>query len=153
MKMKPTINAIIFCWRWVVITAFFLTVLLNSFNANAQVGYTYDKAGNRVSCYILKVSSAFGDLEEELIEHPLANREIRLYPNPTKGQLIIEITNGDDKENYTIRLFNMSGQQILEKQRTGNGSFEFNIEDQASGTYILILQSADGSTHYKIIKT
>lgn len=149
--MKPRTKAAFTLLRAMLLTALF--AFFSESTACAQVGYTYDKAGNRISCYILKVSSASVDEEDELIEHPLANREVRLYPNPTKGQLTLEIANGDDDEVYTIKLYNMSGRQLLEKQRTGNGSFDLNIEDQASGAYILILHSADGKTHYKIIKT
>lgn len=134
-------------------TLFLVVIIaLNFKTSNAQVGYTYDKAGNRTACYTLKLASAAGSPEED-VEHSIGQREIRLHPNPTKGELILQISNGDDEEVYTVDLYNMSGQQILQQRRKGNGSFKLDITQQPDGTYILILHSSDGKTHYKIIKT
>lgn len=129
-----------------------LILFLSGHTVSAQVGYTYDKAGNRISCYILKMASAGIQQQEELVEHFAGPREVKLHPNPTKGQLILSINGGEDEEDYNISLFNMSGHLLLQQQRTGNGTFEMNIENQPSGTYILILATKEDKIHYKIIK-
>jgi hypothetical protein len=134
-------------------TLFLMVIItLSSQTSNAQVGYTYDKAGNRISCYVLKMASAGEKQQEEIVEHFAGQREIALYPNPTKGHLILNIANGEEEETYFISLFNMSGHLLLQQQRTGNGTFEMNIENQPSGTYILILATKEDKIHYKIIK-
>lgn len=137
-----------------ILRALFLVVItvLSSNTAFAQVGYTYDKAGNRISCYILKMASAKDIGQEDLVEHFAGQREVKLHPNPTKGHLILNISGGENEEDYNISLFNMSGQQLLHQQRTGNGSLEMDIENQPSGTYILILTTKEDKIHYKIIK-
>lgn len=134
-------------------TLFLMVIItLSSQTSNAQVGYTYDKAGNRISCYVLKMASAGETQQEEIVEHFAGPREVKLHPNPTKGHLILNISGGEDEEDYNISLFNMAGHLLLQQQRTGNGSFEMNIENQPSGTYILILATKEDKIHYKIIK-
>jgi len=112
-------------------------------------GFSYSATG--ANKFIARIGEGIATVD--LTEHQYSQGEIKLYPNPTKGQLILSINNGEENKLYSIKLYNMAGQQILEKHRRGNGSFNINIERHPSGTYILILSMIDGNIHYKITKT
>lgn len=133
---------------WLTLFCFFFNQ-----SVSGQIGYVYDSAGNRVSCYILKVSSQADIINDEMIvEHDVGSREIKLYPNPTKGLLFLNVANGEDDEKYSLTLFSLSGQKLLEQRHAGNGAFSINVEGFPSGTYILRLKTNDAQIHYKIIK-
>ena len=58
------------------------------------IAFTYDKAGNRIErkTFLLKSSSASENEPEQLFEDSLADQEIRIYPNPTEGHLMVSIS-------------------------------------------------------------
>lgn len=122
--------------------------------SNFQLQYGYDLAGNRTSVGIHEISiKAESVLDENpLAEHFFGPREIKVYPNPTRGDLNIEILNGDDDEEYLYMVFDMNGRKIMEYSNTGNGTVPLNLHGQNSGTYVVIVRTTDGNLQYKIIK-
>lgn len=70
------------------------------------------------------------------IENPVEiNNNIKLYPNPTTGNLTIKIP--ENTYNYTISLYNQAGICILKEQNTNS----LDLSSYPSGIYILQLQS------------
>ena len=80
--------------------------------------------------------------------------EVSLYPNPTSGQFVLEVSQSTDPI-QGIRLFSSNGQLILE-QKLDSEQYEFRLEldmgDVASGLYHLQLQSDAGTLSKKIRK-
>lgn len=80
----------------------------------------------------------------------LNDRDICIYPNPTEGQLTVEIT-GDGACRFDI--YNISGQQVL-TTNSGPGRVVLDISSQPKGLYILCVTTenhGDSST-WKIVK-
>lgn len=84
------------------------TIFCSSFGQN--VSYAYDEAGNRVKREIVLQTRAAEESTNESYSEMLNDRDIRIYPNPTEGQLTVEIT-GDGACRFDI--YNISGQQVL----------------------------------------
>jgi len=61
---------------------------------------------------------------------------MNLYPNPTNGQLIIELNNLPT-ENYQIRIFNTIGEVVYEKQMTREIKQIFDLSHFSNGLYYI----------------
>lgn len=103
----------------------------SSFGQN--VSYAYDEAGNRVKREIVLQTRAAEEFTNESYSEMLEDRGIRIYPNPTEGQLTVEIT-GDGACRFDI--YNISGQQVL-TTNSGPGRVALDISSQPKGLYIL----------------
>jgi hypothetical protein len=123
--------------------------------AAGTISYTYDVAGNRISrtYKVLAAVQMKKQLEEPvpIEEEKVGDRTIRIYPNPTKGALGVEILGGDDKEKIRIQLYNMKGSQI-QNLPVYSGLNTVNMFDCAAGMYVLRLVSEKETIEYKIIK-
>ena len=130
---------------------YYLLLLLTgiAFNVFSQnISFSYDADGNMVSRYTFTLRSAqveqIDEVElktktepEEIFSVELANRQITIYPNPTQGEIYVEITSLNPEEENFMRLFDSSGRLIetkkIESERTyltifGNaGIYLFNI--------------------------
>jgi hypothetical protein len=126
-----------------------------SFGQSKVIEYSYDKAGNRTHRYVITLSSntlMSAQIDIPPLEHNLGPLEIKIFPNPTRGQLLVEVQNGDDESKYTFYLYDISGKLMIEESIKGNGSQPLNLSSFNPGTYILILKTPDEKMEYKIIK-
>lgn len=124
------------------------TIFCSSFGQN--VSYAYDEAGNRVKREIVLQTRAAEESTNESYSEMLNDRDIRIYPNPTKGQLTVEVT-GEGTCQFDI--YNISGQQVLTTQ-SSSIRVSLDISSQPNGLYILRITTGEGghSTAWKIIK-
>lgn len=114
------------------------TIFCSSFGQN--VSYAYDEAGNRVKREIVLQTRAAEESTNESYSEMLNDRGIRIYPNPTEGQLTVEIT-GDGACRFDI--YNISGQQVL-TTNSGPGRVVLDISSQPKGLYILRVTTENG---------
>lgn len=118
--------------------------------------FTYDASGNRTERVIdltksaeITASSSTAN-EEKLFEAKLANLEIRIYPNPTKGVLKVEIPDiGDIKP--TLVVYNLQGKQLVHKT-VSNQISTINLSGHPAGMYIMKIVNGQESLDWKIIK-
>ena len=76
-----------------------------------------------------------------------------LFPNPTTGKFILELTNEPDIKGVDVELFNLFGQKILTQTLYAGRRHSFSIEEQQSGIYLFRI-SINGATEIrKIIKS
>jgi YD repeat-containing protein len=134
--------------------------------SNAQnVTYGYDAAGNRISRTIVMQTSSFrsATIEEEEEEEEkeeeeatayseiLSEVQIKIYPNPTKGLLHVEIQNLPPDVTARIALYQLSGKLLILKEDV-TYSTEIDITGQPTGTYLLKIVAGKEQTEWKIIK-
>lgn len=84
-------------------------------------------------------------------EETFADYRVRIYPNPTKGHLKVEVAQPEPQIDINITLYNASGVDILE-YKTVQSSFDINISDEVSGIYIMKIKIGEWCTEWKIIK-
>ena len=127
-------------------------------HADGTISYTYDAAGNRTTriytaaaAVHLQVKKQLEEVAAPIEEEKVGERTIRIYPNPTKGALGVEILGGDDKEKIRIQLYNLKGTQI-QNLPVYSGVNTVNLFDCAAGMYVLRLVSEKETIEYKIIK-
>lgn len=118
--------------------------------------FSYDASGNRTERVIdltksaeITASSSTAN-EEKLFEAELVNLEIRIYPNPTKGVLKVEIPGiGDIKP--TLVVYNLQGKQLVHKT-VSNQISTINLSGHPAGMYIMKIVNGQESLDWKIIK-
>ncbi len=76
-------------------------------------------------------------------EPPIPGLEIKVYPNPFKETVTIEIAGGFDNEEITFNLFDVTGRLLRSQQFIGN-KYDFNRNQLPSGLYIFKLESSEG---------
>ena len=74
-----------------------------------------------------------------------------VYPNPNKGQFIVEITNATN-EDYLIEVRNVISQLVYtEKIHDVSGNFTIEIDLSERGAYFISISNSSGTTTKKLI--
>lgn len=116
------------------------------------VEYTYDESGNRIKKEIILSASLRSDnMKPEIFTDNTFEKQVVIYPNPTKGRLDIELPDRNGKYAGQAYLFNLKGQTI-DKQSIKEGKLTFDLSSAPSGVYILILEMDGKKSSWKIIK-
>jgi hypothetical protein len=122
--------------------------------AQDKVSYSYDAAGNRISRIIvmgeLRADEPEVQEEETAYSEMLSELLIKIYPNPTRGLIRIEIQNLPVGETANITLYELSGKLITMKQTSE--STEIDITGQPAGIYLMKIIAGEKQTEWKIIK-
>lgn len=136
-------------------TKFLLFSLLScslGLSAQTKISYSYDAAGNRVKREIVmsktqnqakQTSASFSDM--------VADRQIKISPNPTKGNLRIEVADGTTVEKGEVEVYSLGGIKITSAP-IYNKVAVVDISQSANGIYILRVSIDGSSTSWKIIK-
>ncbi|MBR5159160.1 MAG: T9SS type A sorting domain-containing protein [Bacteroidaceae bacterium] len=115
----------------------------------------YDAAGNRLTSekvIIFTRGSVNGNApEEKMYQDSLASTRITIYPNPTEGDLKIDIAGVSDFESSGLILYDMAG-KVVKNITQLSESNELDITDYANGMYIMVIKINEESTTWKIVK-
>ena len=88
--------------------------------------------------------SAIGDQPD------LNNAGFEIYPNPTGGNLKLEIRKSGSQGK--VEIFNILGKQILSQEFSGNGIREYDLTTQPDGIYFIRVQDGDAVGCQQFIK-
>lgn len=80
----------------------------------------------------------------------IVKNDILAYPNPVRDVLYIQSDKISLAKN--LRIYDFSGKQIYIKKHP-EGDSQINFSNMASGMYFLIIETEEGITHKKIIKS
>ncbi len=132
-----------------------LGIALNLFSQRT-IEYTYDSDGNMESRYTFTLRSAQvsgpadNGIEPQAGEILSANKQITIYPNPTQGEICVEVTALNPEEENYLHLFDSLGRQIetrsIESERT------YLTISGSPGVYLLNIQLGANTSKWKIIK-
>ena len=134
-----------------------------------QVQYSYDNAGNRISKVIFLNSSrgmqddasddnaprTRAEVSENDVfpryEDRLGERNVVIYPNPTRGMLQIEFQGYGEMQDARLLLYNMQG-SLLRQVNNVESSVTLDLSPYPAGMYILILMEGFERSEWRIIK-
>jgi hypothetical protein len=115
----------------------------------------YDANGNRFSRHIpLKSTAALTPdsiKQFEVFQEDVGQQKLSIYPNPTRGELKIEITGIDVLKPSSIIIYNETGKMLYQKRQI-TGSDIINMSDYPNGLYILKVNLDNHSSEWKILK-
>jgi hypothetical protein len=136
-----------------------MLIFITSLKVYSQtIYYNYDNAGNRIGRTIYlednkgSASHTNKDIKDSFIDDTFKPQSIKIYPNPTRELLSIEVP--EDPENNTeiqIILTDTNGKVILNKTKVSHIT-EVNLSTQPDGLYILTLKKGIATSKWKIIK-
>lgn len=151
------------------ITLFLCISAFTSFSQNT-IRYHYDGAGNRIMRMIifsdsqLKSDNQFEDYmakftdessytdSEEYFEDTVNEQDIKLFPNPTRGNLTVQIPQIKDNSLMYLQLFDNTG-RLLEQYTDISEYTHIDMYSYPHGVYILkIIGLHNDSRTWKIIK-
>jgi hypothetical protein len=86
------------------------------------------------------------------IEENLSNVNMEVYPNPTNGELNIDITTLEVQD-FTISVINTLGQTVKEVKhmQSNGGKIKIDLSDKNTGVYFVTVKSASGSKVKRIV--
>lgn len=120
-----------------------------------RINNVYDSAGNRLTSekvIIFTRGSVDGSApEEKMFQDSLASTRITIYPNPTEGDLRIDIAGVSDFESSGLILYDMAG-KVVKNITQLSESNELDITGYANGIYIMVIKINEETTTWKIVK-
>ncbi len=157
--------------------SYFVILVLIFTQVNSLFGqdieYRYDDAGNRVQRKVIVLKSAniinnqdsTGSIgtnnnvsknnadanQKDFFTDRLEENNIKIYPNPTKGQIKVVLANIDNCDNSSIELYSLSGKIIYKKNKISITN-NIDLSDKPQGAYILRLMINNKKLEWKIIK-
>ncbi|HEY4786689.1 MAG TPA: T9SS type A sorting domain-containing protein [Bacteroidales bacterium] len=144
-----------------VVVIFSTLLIQNNVFAQTKIKYGYDNTGNRQSRHLIiltsdTTSSATAQTEksakdQKVFSETVGDKKILIYPNPTKGQLLIEIQGYDKEDKTLLYLYNLSGNLMINSVITEN-SIPLDLSGYSPGTYILKLTLGNKTSEWKIVK-
>jgi hypothetical protein len=133
-----------------------ITLILGTLTITAQneFAYGYDAAGNRTSRTIITIPppppAAQKHKEPASVTEQLGEMEITVSPNPTQGELLLQITNMEEGSNH-LKVLDLNGQVLIEQNNiTESNTIDFSA--LPSGYYIMQLQAGNKKKEYKVVK-
>ena len=76
--------------------------------------------------------------------------KFNLYPNPATN--VVNITNTDNLFVEKATVYDIAGKEIKNQTFTNETNIQLNVENLASGTYLLHLQTNEGTAVKKLVK-
>ena len=126
-------------------------------SAQGRIGYSYDAAGNRVKReVIMSVSKNIAKQQKKSSDNQsfsdmLSDHTVKIYPNPTKGDLKISIFGLKVKDQCSLVVYTTIGVQILTK-KVETDNTDIDISNQPNGVYLLQITINGTATTWKIVK-
>ena len=78
------------------------------------------------------------------------SEKFNIYPNPATN--VVNITNSDNMLVQQVAIYDIAGKEIKNQTYTNETNIQLNIENLSSGTYMLQLQTNEGTAVKKLVK-
>ena len=120
-----------------------------------RVTYSYDASGNRTDSQreivFTRGASNSKSAQSKKYLDSLSLARIAIYPNPTEGDLRIDITGIEDFTDTELTVRSLNG-SVLEHIQPLDVTNEMDLTSYADGIYLVIIKLKDQTTTWKIIK-
>lgn len=134
-------------------------LLAVSVYSQQRIVMEYDNAGNRIHRKVITLPKqtrslpvdADLDSTKEYQSDMFGEREIRIYPNPTKGALLIKVIGAAFDAPVPVRVFGESGALLIQKSFSG-AEMSLDLSEYPAGIYILSILMGGTNKEFKVIK-
>lgn len=124
------------------------------------VNYQYDEVGNRIEKSILLLKSGNADnsnYSDTLIkDHSFDQMDVLIYPNPTAGQISIEIRdreqNFETEEGFQVGIYDLQGRKVQQKAINEGEMTIVDIGNEPDGIYILMIWNKEVCSRWRVVK-
>lgn len=124
--------------------------------AQNTISYTYDQAGNRISRITIPIGQNKAKRNTEttdsvVVKDVLGKLEVKIFPNPTKGALGVDLTGINPDIITRISVYGGQGAQLYNAVAI-EGLNPLDFSKYPEGWYILRIEAGTERKEYKIIK-
>lgn len=126
-------------------------ILFIPVRAQDKISYAYDASGNRTERVMVLTKSATVTTQEVFTD-TVKERQVKIYPNPTKGLLKVEIPESEDIKNCTISINSIASGRLVMKKKATFPTTDIDISSQQDGFYIMVIDIDGHYTTWKIMK-
>jgi hypothetical protein len=142
-----------------LITAIILFCLCYNSLSQSSFSYTYDAAGNQnqrtyiVNMIANKVIKSVNNaqLDTSNVVALAEKLKVTIFPNPTKGELKLDISGLEDNTSVDLTLYNPRGQLLL-RQKATQGLTIIDMFSYPAGWYLLKVSNGSNLLSFKIVK-
>lgn len=131
----------------------FILLAVGGFIHADRYVFSYDASGNRVYCEkeILIRGDESQDKDRRPRSQDLTLCHVTIYPNPTQGQLRVEITGAETLEGASITIYSSSG-SVIYYDNNLNYINDIDLSPCSKGIYLLMIRIGGETSSWKIIK-
>jgi len=122
------------------------TLILSSSLYAVKYSFTHDAAGNRDSRTMVDINGKESVPIQKILEH-----EIKVYPNPTAGDLRVDISGITNDISAKVELFDFNGRSVY-KEGTPTGQVTIDLTEEPNGFYIMRISIDNQNIEYKVVK-
>lgn len=133
---------------FIILNLFFISVKAQTVN------YEYDNSGNIKSRKVITLKSSFAESDSTVLEPKMIEDteiKIKIYPNPTSGNLKIEVLDYKDNEEMIFYVYDLNGRLLLNTRRGGSIN-TLDLSRFPNGAYILYMTRKGANSSWRIIK-
>jgi hypothetical protein len=148
-----------------ILTLFIFISASSLFSATFTYTYIYDAAGNRTARTVVTITSTGGAsiydngtknlkdgfVSKEKFDDKLSETSLTLYPNPTRGELVLRIDPLNPEVKGSITVVDMNGRIVYETTKLYDYN-DIDLENVVPGNYILKLIMGSDEKIYSIIR-
>lgn len=119
-----------------------------------SLSYSYDSSGNRIErSIVLSTRNLNGEQNSKsyFFEVHLGKAQMKIYPNPVKSILTVQIAGLDNGQIGECQLFNAAG-ALLHKTQITEEYTTIDMTVSPQGNYILVIIFNGEKTTWKVIK-
>lgn len=138
---------------------------------NLRILYYYDNSGNRISRDIVlekpikqfdNIGETNGDSlalrnyeesskEDLYYSDKFGSEDVRIYPNPTRGQLKVEFFSPVDHSSIRLSVFCSAGKLVYRQTMLQNPEV-IDMSNQVNGIYLMVIENDTSRITWRIIK-
>ena len=137
-----------------LITILLLSAAALKTQAQQKYQYSYDANGNRVTRTLVpmfKSTKSNSNTEAVSYEEKMADMKVTIYPNPTQGELKVDVANMPTNAKGYIVITDMQG-RLLYQTTNITSSNNINLSSQTAGNYIMRVVVDDKNKEWMIVK-
>lgn len=144
------------------LTLLFAITTIAAFTLQAQtvVKYNYDNAGNRIYRGIIVMESTLkkgiidtdsSEYKQKILEEKIGDVTVKIYPNPTKGIIKVEIPEYKPELKGRGALYSLKG-KLLQTKVFDSSEIMVDLTGYPLGTYVLRINLGKSESEWKILK-
>ena len=116
-------------------------------DANQNLLWSYTAGGTVAKAYRYSSSYVTGIPTQDKL-----SSAINVFPNPTSGNITIEIKSVEADQETGLTIYSMLGKVVFSDVFSGKGNKEISMENMPDGLYILCFFQGSSAYRLKVIK-